>query len=309
MISDSSCLISPFVSRHDHPRKSAEPRVAFLGQPLPYLHDALRSGAEPAQPWLEGVEWEGAPTTRPHPFALYLPTEDAQAGRGLRAAGRLTVEDVAPLLPDDPGRHASTDRDRDRRPDAQRKRRELLARKFIAQVGAWDWAIDDSLNESAPDWERRQASVRADELDTWLRKGMSRLLTEHLMARVGKRLERPLSTVWLQLVARGITTPGIQVCDGCSVVFDCSHGDARRCPRCWGKRAPKVYPARDGGRHISIRVLPDGSYEYMTACTDCGGEFPTKRADAERCPKCKPSTARSRLSRERARSRHASDPE
>jgi hypothetical protein len=202
--------------------------------------------------------------------------------------GRLRAEDLAPLLPDTP-------------------KRDRLAQQVVGWVGEWDWAIDDSFDGSLAPWKARQASGRARDLDAALRDNLSGLLTKHLRGRTGKPLSPNEQRVWLQLVARGIRTPGVQVCDGCGEVFAYSHSDARRCRGCWTKRAPKVYPARDGGRHLSIRALRDGTYEYITACTACGAEFPTKRADAERCPQCKSPTARSRLSRGRARSRASSD--
>jgi hypothetical protein len=81
------------------------------------------------------------------------------------------------------------------------------------------------------------------------------VLTRFLAERAGHRLDRLELGFFLHLAARLARTDrrtyvdGWQVCEWCDSVFSARQRNARRCAGCRRKRAPRLSPVREGGRH------------------------------------------------------------
>jgi Zn finger protein HypA/HybF involved in hydrogenase expression len=124
-------------------------------------------------------------------------------------------------------------------------------------------------------------------------------------------LERRLDTLlegeedtWIAFAARGYATPGLRVCEQCSLVFK-GRSRTKRCPSC--NRAPvtpTVRPAAEGGWHLDVRVggywaddVFDRTVTYTGICQHCSRRFSTNDPRGRYCENCKSPSGRQRRRR------------
>jgi hypothetical protein len=124
-----------------------------------------------------------------------------------------------------------------------------------------------------------------------------------LERRIGDLLEGE-ERVWIALAARGYRTPGLRVCEQCSVVFETTRR-ARRCRACHRSPVvPKLYPVASGGWHLDFRVggrWSSGVFErmvtYIAICRECGRQFDTTHPRRRLCLNCGSASGRVRRHR------------
>ena len=224
--------------------------------------------------------------------AIDFPHYHAEHGLGWLSIHGPTLRGLGRWLYGLPG---SFDSYRDRFPACTRKIDRVFEAfiEFDSQGRAWRHAA--LLPDDASPAQRRHARRRRREATTRIEVAKRRLqaaLDYGLTWRVGERLEDADST-WLHFAARDFATPGVRVCEQCSVVFR-ARADARRCRRC--RRRPvriSLRPLVDGGWHAGYRVGSrwatdefDSTVTYLTVCRECGKRFETTRGDRRLCRNC-----------------------
>jgi hypothetical protein len=223
--------------------------------------------------------WWNNPGSRKRPFALGLAVNDPELGLIVHSQGSLTADALAQF----------TDR----------------AERLVQQIADHDWADAEANHAEETGLEcaaaRRQ---KAERLEGALRRDLTVVLTGLLSQRVGCRLDARELHVFLQLAAR-LAEPdretyvdGWQVCERCDAVFPAKQRNARRCPGCRRKQAPRVSPVRDGGVHLATHGDPP---EYLGQCEECGRQFNSRDSRQRLCPDCGTNAARQKRFRARRR--------
>ena len=183
-----------------------------------------------------------------------------------------------------------------------------LARSFQAELRKEGLASVHGRDGAAADYARE-------------RELLARVLAGGLEERLGRQLVGREECVFIQLAARGLSPPGICVCEVCRLVFEGKR--ARRCARC--NRSPlraqpkphhrtvvlanratekQVRSTVVGNSLLASITVPRGPRQttYFLTCR-CGREFPATDARTELCPSCGSRQGRQRRYRERAAER------